>query len=76
MSKEAQENYKETVEKAKEDFEQFKTDIDRYDELVSSFIPDINQSIQDAIDSQIENNIQKFNIEITVALDMSQATRD
>lgn len=76
MSKDAQKDYEKTVSEAERNFEKFKTDIDRYDELVSDFIPNIQQSIQDAIDKQIENNIQKFNIEIEVALDMSQATRD
>ena len=76
MSKEAQETYKDTVEAAKENFEKFKTDLDRYDELISDFIPNLQQSIQDAIDKQIEINVQKFNMEIEITLDMDQATRD
>ena len=76
MSKEQQDNYKETIEKAKEDFEKFQTDLDRYDEIVSDFIPDLYQSIQDALDEQIELNIQKFSKEIEITLNMDQATRD
>ena len=76
MSKAQQENYKTTVETAKKNFDKFKTNIDRYDELVSDFIPQLQQSIQDAIDKQIELNVQKFNLEITVTLDLNQATRD
>ena len=76
MSKEAQETYKDTVEAAKEDFEKFKTNLDRYDELVSDFIPQLYQNVQDALDKQIEINIQKFNYEITITLDLNQATRD
>ena len=77
MSSEAQKKYeKSTLKPAEEAFEQFKTDIDRYDELISSFIPDIKQSIQDSLDKQIEINITKFNLEIEITLDMDQATRD
>lgn len=65
-----------TIEKAKENFNKFKENLDRYDELVSNFIPDLQQSIQDAVDKQIELNIQKFNMEIKITLDMNQATRD
>lgn len=76
MSKDQQETYKDTVEQAKKDFEEFKTNIDRYDELVSDFIPGLEQSIQDAIDKQIEIQIQKFNYEITIRLDLAEAERD
>ena len=77
MSADAQKKYEEsTLKPAEEAFEQFKTDIDRYDELISSFIPDIKQSIQDSLDKQIEINITKFNLEIEITLDMDQATRD
>lgn len=76
MSKAQQESYKDTVEQAKKEFDEFKENIDRYDELVSDFIPDLKQSVQDAIDKQIEINVQKFNMEIEITLDMDQATRD
>jgi hypothetical protein len=49
---------------------------DRYDELISNFIPDLEQNIQDSLDKQIELNVQKFNLKLTVTLDMNQATRD
>ena len=76
MSDAQKESYQETYEQAQEDFEKFQKDLDRYDEIVSDFIPGLQQSIQDTIDKQIENNIQKFNLEIEVTLDMNQATRD
>lgn len=76
MSKKQQESYKETVENAKKEFEDFKKNIDRYDELVSDFIPDLQQSIQDTIDKQVEINVEKFNMEIEITLNMDQATRD
>ena len=67
---------KKTVDNAKEVFNQFKTDLDRYDELVSNFIPGLQQNILDSVDKMIETNIEKFNLEITVTLDLTQATRD
>ena len=78
LSKAQQETWdnKKTIENAKEAFSQFKTDLDRYDELVSNFIPGLQQNILDAVDKQIELNIKKFNLEITVTLDMTQAERD
>lgn len=65
-----------TVDNAKEAFEKFKENLDRYDELVSDFIPGIEQEIFDAFDQQVEINIQKFNMEVDLTLDMNQATRD
>jgi hypothetical protein len=50
--------------------------MDRYDTLVANEIPGLEQSILDSIDKQIELNIQKFNLELTVTLNMNQATRD
>ena len=76
MSAEEQEGFKETVEAAKKDYETFKSQMERYDELMSSFIPDIEDSIQDAIDKEIEINIQKFTMEVELRLDMAEAERD
>ena len=76
MSAAAQESYKEVVEQAKEDFKEFQKDLDRYDTLVSNEIPGLIQSIQDSLDKQIELNIKKFNMEVTITLDMADAERD
>lgn len=76
MSKEEQENFKETIEQAKKDFEQWQKDMDRYDELVSDFIPGLENDIQDAIDEEIEINIKKFNLEFEVKLDIADAQKD
>lgn len=76
MSKNAQEKYQETVEKAKEDFEKFQTDLDRYDELISDFIPDLYQSIQDAASEKIELQIKQFNYKFEIRLELQQAKRD
>ena len=65
-----------TIDKAKEDFNKFKENMDRYDELVSSFIPDLQKQIQDAIDQMVEKQIEKFNKGIELRLDMAEAERD
>lgn len=76
MSAEEQEKFKDTVEAAKKDYETFQSQMERYDELISSFIPDIEDSIQDAVDKEIEINIQKFTMEVELRLDMAEAERD
>lgn len=76
MSAEEQENFKETIEQAKKDFEQWQKDMDRYDELISDFIPGLENDIQDAIDEEIELNIKKFNLEFEVKLDIADAQKD
>jgi hypothetical protein len=65
-----------TLETAKKEYDDIKNWADRYDELISNFIPDLKQNIQDSLDKQIELNVQKFNLKLTVTLDMNQATRD
>ena len=65
-----------TIDKAKEDFSKFKENMDRYDELVSSFIPDLQKQIQDAIDQMVEKQIEKFDKGIDLRLDMAEAERD
>jgi multidrug resistance efflux pump len=65
-----------TIDKAKEDFNKFKENMDRYDELVSSFIPDLQKQIQEAIDQIVEKQIEKFNKGIDLRLDMAEAERD
>ena len=76
MTKEQQEAYKETVEQAKKDFEDFKKALDEYDDTITNIIPDLEKDIQDAIDKQIEINIEKFNMEIQIRLDMKEAEKD
>ena len=65
-----------TLDKAKEEYENIKKWADRYDTVISSEIPQLQQDIQDALDKQIEINVQKFNLKLKITLDMNQATRD
>jgi hypothetical protein len=76
MSKAQQENYKDTVEKEKKNFEEFKKNLDRYDELVSSVMPDLSENIQDAIDKQIDIQIEEFDMEIELRLNLKEAKQD
>lgn len=76
MSAEEQEAYKDTVDKAKEDYETFKSLIEQYDDLISDTIPGIEDDIQDALDEQIEIQIEKFTMEVDLRLDMAEAERD
>ena len=76
MSAEEQEKFKETLDKAKEDFDEFVKDIEEYDETVTETIPGLKKDIQEAIDKQIEIQIEKFNMEIEIRLDLAEAERD
>lgn len=76
MSAEAQEKYKDTVEKAKKDFETFKSNIEKYDTLISDTIPGLEDDIQEAIDKKIDIQIEEFDMEIEIRLNLTEAERD
>ena len=76
MSADAQEDYKDTVDKAKEDFDKFVESMEEYDDLVTDMIPGLQDEIQAMIDEQIELQIQKFNMEIEIRLDLEEAQRE
>ena len=76
MSAEAQEGFKDTVDKAKEDFDKFVDNIDRYDELITDMIPGLEADIQEAVDEKIDLQIEKFDMEIELRLNMAEAERD
>ena len=61
---------------AEKDFEQWQKDFARYDELISSEIFEIEQSIQDAVDKAIEKQIEAFDYEIQLKLDLKDANRE
>ena len=76
MSAAAQEGFKDTVEQAKEDFNKFVENIDRYDELITDMIPGLEADIQTAMDEKIDLQIEKFDMEIELRLDLAEAERD
>ena len=76
MSESEQKNFKSTVEQAKKDYEQFQKDMEYYEKLVSDTIPGLEEQIQDALDKQIEIQIQKFTMEVEIRLEMAEAERE
>lgn len=75
MSAEEQGAFKETIEKAKEDYEQFKENMDRYEEVLLDEIPEMEDSINEALDQKIEFQIEAMEIEVELKLDLQEAKR-
>ena len=76
MSADEQKTYKDVVEQAKKEYETFKDNLDKYDELISDTIPELEDKITDALLSAIEIQVQKFDMEVKLRLDMGEAMRD
>ena len=76
LDAEGQEEYQETLDNAKENWEKFLEDIDRYDELVTDFMPELEADVQEAINQQIELQVEAFNMEMEIRLDLSEAERE
>lgn len=76
MGAEAQEGFKDTIDKAKEDFETFTNNLDRYDEVITNLIPGLEADIQSAVDEKIDLQIEKFDMEIELRLKLAEAERD
>lgn len=73
LSAEAQKKYEDQVKAAEKKWNNFKETVSNYDKLTGSTIPGLEQSIQDAIDNQIEIKIKEFDMEIELALDIKDA---
>lgn len=76
MSAEEQQKNKDMLDKAKQKYENIKKDIQRYDKIVSEEIPNLQKSVQEAIDKQTQINIQKFKVKVDLEMDMSEAQRE
>lgn len=76
MSAEDQENFKDTLDKAEKAYDKFKEDMEKYDQLLTEDIPELEDQIQDAIDSQIELKISAFETEIQLKLDTTEAEKN
>ena len=76
MSAEGQKGFKDTVDKAKKDFDQFVENINRYDTLITDMIPGLETDIQEAINKQIDIQIEEFDMAIELRLDLTEATKD
>ena len=73
LSAEAQKTYEDTVKAAEKKWTKFKEAVSNYDKLVGSTIPGLEQSVQDALDKQIQIKIKEFDMEIELALDIKKA---
>lgn len=76
MDAKSQEKYQDTLDQAKENWSQFLEDMERYDELITDFIPDLQDKITEDMNKQIELNVEKFDMEIEIRLDMKEATKN
>lgn len=73
----SKEKYKEDViEPAQDEFETFKELFEKYEELKHETIPELLKNKEDDINKQIETQIEKFNTEITIRLDLKDAEKD
>lgn len=76
MSAEEQENFKDTLDEAEKAYNKFKEDMEKYDQLLTEGIPELEDQIQDAIDSQIELKISAFETEVQLKLDTTEAEKN
>ena len=76
MSKASQENYQDVVKAAEERFKTFKEAITKYDTLIGDTLPGLEQDLIDKTDKIIEINIEKFNKEIEIRLDLAKAKKE
>lgn len=76
MSAEEQENFKDTLDEAEKAYDKFKENMEKYDQLLTEEIPELEDQIQDAIDSQIELKISAFETEVQLKLDTTEAEKN
>lgn len=76
MDAKGQESYQDTLDQAKENWQKFLDDMGRYDELVTSFIPGLEEEVQEAVNQKIELQVEAFNMEMEIRLDLSEAERE
>lgn len=73
MSADAQKNFEDTVEAAEKKWNNFKDAVSKYDQLIGSTIPGLQNDIQEAVDKQLEIKIKEFDMKIELALDIKAA---
>lgn len=75
MSKAEQDNFKPTVEAAKAEWESFLKAYEKYDELISSTIPEYQQEILDITYDKISKQLQQFNLEIELRVNIDEVKK-
>ena len=77
LGADAQENFQKNIlDPAKKDFDKFTEQLERYDTVVTELIPSLEADIQAAVDEKIDLQIEKFDMEIEIRLDLAEAERD
>ena len=76
MAAAEQEAFEATIDQAQKEYDELKARMEQYDTLISNTIPEIEASIQDIVDQEIEIQIQKFNLRMEVVLDVAEAERE
>ena len=64
------------VTKAQKEYDKIKEMVTNYDKLINESIPDLEDDITEALSSAIELQVQKFDMEVKLRLDMGEAMRD
>lgn len=67
---------KKKVEDAKAEYEDLLAFIEAYEELLNETIPDLEDEIEEMLLKEIEIQIEKFNMEVELRLDMRKAQED
>lgn len=65
-----------TADAAQEAFEEWVSNVERYDELLTGELPEIDQMLRDIANQRIEKQIEAFEYEIQLKLDIKDAERD
>ena len=76
MSPEEQEKYEQTKKDAEDRWEHLFDTFERYDTLITEDIPEMVQSQLDEENQKIEKQMEKFNLEIELRLDVAEAERE
>ena len=76
MSEAEQENYKATVDAAEKKFETFEELLSKYDDVSYNTITELENNIQDSIDSMITKQIELFTFDINFKIDSTEFKRD
>ena len=76
MSAESQEEFEEKINEAEDAYDKFLETLEEYEELINDTIPESEDKIQEAIDKQIEIQVDKFKMAVELRLETSEAERE
>ena len=76
LSADAQEDADDQVEAAEKRYDKIKELAENYDELINETLPELEDDITEALTSEIELQITKFDMAVELRLDMQSAAKD